>query len=253
METVTNINLSKLKRCNQYWEDMPEIEKGRLCLQCQNTIIDFRNMTEAEIAQTHLFSENKVCGLYTKKQLQKPKRKTIKQKTNKWSSVNIWVFSFLTINSFGQENEEPIKIEQTEKDFLPNYAIQKKESNKQSIINDSIFINGVLTDENSSPLPFVNVIIKDTKTGTTSDFDGNYRLNITEQLDSMETLTLKYVYFGYETEERIINRQFVENIENRTINIRFREGEISEFVIYNKLPLHKRIWNGIKNVFIKKK
>lgn len=251
IKTVTNINLSKLKRCNQYWEDMPEIEKGRLCLQCQNIIIDFRNMTEAEIAQAHAFSENKVCGLYTKKQLQKPTRKTKRQKSNKWTSAYIGLFSFLTINSFGQENGEPAKTEQTEKEFHPNSTFQKKESQKQSIVKDSIFIKGVITDEIGSPLPYANVIIKNTETGTTSDFDGNYQLNITEQLDSMETLTLKYAYIGYETEERVVNYQFVKNIENRTINIRFREGDIIEFVISRKQPLHKRIWNRIKNVFKK--
>jgi hypothetical protein len=251
MNTVTNINLSKLRRCNQYWDDMPEIEKGRLCLKCQNTIIDFRNMTKAEIAQSHLFSENKVCGLYTKKQLQKPTPEAKNQKSNKWTSIYIGLFSFLTINAFGQESEEPTKTEQTEKEFQPNSIERIKGTKNQPIVKDSIFIRGVLTDENDMPLPFVNVIIKNTKIGTTSDFDGNYRLNITEQLDSIGTLTLKYVYVGYETEERIINHQFVENIENRTINVRLREGEIIEFVVYHKPPLHKRIWYRIKNVFRK--
>ena len=74
MNRVTKINLSNLKKCNQVWADMPENEKGKLCLKCSNTIIDFRKMTDSEIAETHLFSEEKVCGLYTKEQLAKPKK-----------------------------------------------------------------------------------------------------------------------------------------------------------------------------------
>lgn len=37
---------------------------------------------------------------------------------------------------------------------------------------------GTITDESGTPLPGVNVIIKGTNKGTTSDFDGNYELDI---------------------------------------------------------------------------
>ena len=34
-------------------------------------------------------------------------------------------------------------------------------------------IKGVISDESGVPLPGVNVVIKGTNTGTTTDFDGN--------------------------------------------------------------------------------
>jgi TonB-dependent SusC/RagA subfamily outer membrane receptor len=37
---------------------------------------------------------------------------------------------------------------------------------------------GTITDESGAPLPGVNIVIKGTSTGTTSDFDGNYSLDV---------------------------------------------------------------------------
>ncbi|AZQ43593.1 hypothetical protein [Nonlabens ponticola] len=82
MYRVTKINLSNLKQCDQVWTDMPKNEMGRLCLKCSNTIVDFRKMTDSEVAETHLFSEQKVCGLYNKEQLAKPSQEQKQLKLN---------------------------------------------------------------------------------------------------------------------------------------------------------------------------
>ncbi len=41
-------------------------------------------------------------------------------------------------------------------------------------------VNGVITDQDNEPLPGVNVVVKGTSNGTTSDFDGNYTISITD-------------------------------------------------------------------------
>ena len=38
-------------------------------------------------------------------------------------------------------------------------------------------VTGTIVDENNLPLPGVNVLIKDTTTGTMTDFDGFMKLN----------------------------------------------------------------------------
>lgn len=252
MNRVTKINLSNLKKCNQVWNDMPENEKGRLCLKCSNTIIDFRKMTDSEIAETHLFSEQKVCGLYKKEQLAKPKQKEKNIKINNWNSFYFGLFSFLSFSSYSQEKTEPIKTEQTEKkyDSISNEVIKNKPE-RQSIVKDSIIISGRLTDENNEPLPGGNVIIKGTKIGASSDFDGLYRLSIKKELDSLKKLTLIYSYIGYKTTERIIET----DINERVINIEFKydPNSITEFIVTYKAPFHKRVWYRIKNIFRKKK
>ena len=39
-------------------------------------------------------------------------------------------------------------------------------------------VTGTIVDENNMPLPGVNVLIKDTTTGTMSDFDGLYEIEL---------------------------------------------------------------------------
>ncbi|AZQ64539.1 TonB-dependent receptor [Flammeovirga pectinis] len=57
-------------------------------------------------------------------------------------------------------------------------------------------IKGTIVDENGSPLPGVAVVIKGTTQGTTSDFDGHYKLTIDNQAS-----ILMYSYIGYQKKE----------------------------------------------------
>jgi hypothetical protein len=54
-------------------------------------------------------------------------------------------------------------------------------------------VKGKITDAASGdPLPFVNIVLKGTTTGTTTDFDGNYTVKTTVPVDSIEAS-----YIGY--------------------------------------------------------
>ncbi|MFK7951660.1 MAG: SusC/RagA family TonB-linked outer membrane protein [Ekhidna sp.] len=56
-------------------------------------------------------------------------------------------------------------------------------------------VSGKVTDDTGESLPGVNVVIKGTTTGTTTDLDGNYRLSV----DDGATLTFSFV--GFESQE----------------------------------------------------
>lgn len=67
-------------------------------------------------------------------------------------------------------------------------------------------ITGTVSDANG-PLPGANVLLKNSNTGTTTDFDGNYALN-----DVAANATLVYSYIGYLPKEVPINGQTVINV-----------------------------------------
>ncbi len=50
-------------------------------------------------------------------------------------------------------------------------------------------ISGTVTDQNSLPLPGVNVLIKGTTTGTQTDFDGNYSI----EANASDVLVFSYI------------------------------------------------------------
>jgi len=55
-------------------------------------------------------------------------------------------------------------------------------------------ISGKIVDaETKEPLPFVNVVFKGSKIGTTSDFDGNYRLETYYPSDSLQISSVGYI------------------------------------------------------------
>lgn len=56
-------------------------------------------------------------------------------------------------------------------------------------------VSGTITDDTGESLPGVNVVIKGTTSGTTTDLDGNYRL----QVDDGAVLVISFV--GFETQE----------------------------------------------------
>ena len=63
-------------------------------------------------------------------------------------------------------------------------------------------IRGKIVDEAGAGLPGVNVIIKGTSTGTTSDANGTYVLNLPPNLTGA---SLVFSFIGYSTQEQPIN------------------------------------------------
>ncbi len=57
-------------------------------------------------------------------------------------------------------------------------------------------ISGTVTDENGSPFPGVNVVVKGTSTGTTTNADGKFQLDVPESSG-----TLVFSFVGYATKE----------------------------------------------------
>ncbi|RKR12891.1 iron complex outermembrane receptor protein [Maribacter vaceletii] len=79
--------------------------------------------------------------------------------------------------------------------------------------NATIFqssISGVVTDESGTPLGGVNIVEKGTTNGTTTDFDGNYTINVAEGA------TLVFSYIGFGTVEKLA--------DSTTLNVSLSEG-----------------------------
>ncbi|NJO87228.1 MAG: hypothetical protein HC821_04330 [Lewinella sp.] len=69
-------------------------------------------------------------------------------------------------------------------------------SSGYSLAQKTIF--GVVTDEESFPLPGVNILVKGTTSGTVTDLDGAYQLTVSPGQ------TLVFSYTGFSTVERVV-------------------------------------------------
>jgi TonB-dependent starch-binding outer membrane protein SusC len=71
-----------------------------------------------------------------------------------------------------------------------------------------ILVSGAITDESDSPLPGVNVLVKGTTIGTTSDAQGRYSVNVPD-----ENAVLVISFIGYTTQEIAVGNQTTINVK----------------------------------------
>ena len=80
-------------------------------------------------------------------------------------------------------------------------------------------ISGIVLDENGGPLPGANVVIENTSTGVSTDFDGNFTINA----NSGQVLVISYI--GYTSEYITVGNQ-----DSVTISLQL-DNELEEVVV----------------------
>jgi TonB-dependent starch-binding outer membrane protein SusC len=75
-------------------------------------------------------------------------------------------------------------------------------------------VTGKVTDETGAGMPGVNILVKGTTNGTTSDVNGDYNISVEDA-----TATLVFSFIGYNSIEQVVGTQSTINI-NMTPNIR---------------------------------
>ncbi|MEX2349260.1 MAG: DUF5686 and carboxypeptidase regulatory-like domain-containing protein [Flavobacteriaceae bacterium] len=103
-------------------------------------------------------------------------------------------------------------------------------------------IVGKVTDKQGQPVPFVNVYIEDSYTGTTTNEDGNYKLEIKD----LEEATVVFQFLGYKTlkKELVLDKNVV------LLNVSLEEETFSldEVVVTSgENPANEIIRNAIAN------
>ena len=81
-----------------------------------------------------------------------------------------------------------------------------------SFSQNSIVRGTIIDADFQDPIPFANILVKETGTGTTSDFDGNFEIYLDEG-----SYTLQFSYIGYKTIE--ISEVVTNSIEPYVINV----------------------------------
>ena len=163
------INITIPKPCHENWEAMTPEDKGRFCSVCTKTVFDFTKASDKVIIE-HLNRDATTCGRFASSQLNRDLIIT-KEKSSYWIIATATLFSFLGIGSqsaYSQVKQDTIQTD-------------KKDLNQDSIKTEKnpFTITGVVSDD-LGPIASVNVIVKGTTIGTTTDFDGNFTIEANE-------------------------------------------------------------------------
>tara|TARA_B100000902_G_C27322387_1_gene925608 strand:- start:11106 stop:13556 length:2451 start_codon:yes stop_codon:yes gene_type:complete len=99
-----------------------------------------------------------------------------------------------------------------------------------SIIVFSQNISGTITNEKGNKLPSVNISIENTNIGTTSNYDGQYKINIPNN----KSVVIIFSFIGYQFEK--IRIPLLEKGENYILNIKLKRNSkiLNDIIITDK-------------------
>ena len=191
--------IPKPKHCGQNWLEMNPTDGGRICGQCNKKIVDFSKMSWAEIERLQTQNNNSVCGMYKPRQLDHWGQEipTYNNSLLKAATITGLTISFAT-SSYGQ---------------TINTA-------------DSLVIKGKIIDETTSEeLPFVNVLLKNSKVGAVTDIEGNFKLILRNISPTPMPDTLEVNYIGYRKKQIIFSD--IKEINNSENKIKLEDGKLN--------------------------
>jgi hypothetical protein len=242
-------NLSRLKKCNQYWDGMKPVTGGRLCSKCEKKIVDFSNMSFTDIAFYMAESKEPVCGFYLPEQLEQIKSSTTKL------PLAISLTTLLTTSTVVKAENKHERIEQN---VVDNKLLQGSDLGTSGIGNgyniDTVYLTGNIQSFDTAkkinvPVSYAAIIIKGTQTGVSTMVNGDFRLPYVTTADSGK-IYLVISSVGLETKELAVNYTGQKQIELGTITLMEYDRRLTEFYVNMKRPgVFRRYWRKITKPF----
>lgn len=205
--------------CHEDWNNMTPQTKGRHCASCAKTVVDFSLMSDTQVLNYLIQSKTSVCGRFATDQLQRPLQPILSAKKK-----TIWfaaVMPLLVLLSKANAQKKPMNKVHTQKvlcaepptiytvgDTIYSELVDIK--GKVLFVNDSTNanknlpkkINGIVLDENKMPLRGATILLKNGDGPTSTDENGNFKIQTTMDADS---LMLNVSFIGYKTQEILVN------------------------------------------------
>jgi hypothetical protein len=189
--------------CHEDWEKMIPGEKGRFCLSCKNTIVDFSKMNDEQIIAS-IKDNFTLCGRLSRNQLNRPISTKIYQPRiiSWWQTLSFTLLSIFSSRMEAKEHEniliKSININDNSK-INSNSELSKLEPNVKNNAEKHITLKGKVLDfDTKQPLIGAQLSIYSngecvTK-GITNE-DGSFIFDIT----GFDSLSLICNYIGYDS------------------------------------------------------
>lgn len=180
-------------------------EKGRHCLSCQKTVVDFTLLSDQEVRDYFLHAGAQVCGRFTDQQLNRPMRE--RKKPSRFSWKYAWNFLVSSMLLAGTGAKAQVGKVQQKKVVMP--AKPKMQElpvitagivEQQPVIKNDI-INGIVLDKDSVPIPNATIMIRGTNRGVQADSTGRFALR---ELAFTDSLVLTVSAIGFTARDLIL-------------------------------------------------
>ena len=233
-----HLSISVSEPCSEDFNTFKPTACGGFCKACDKEVIDFRTMSDDKLIAYFKKKEEATCGIFMETQL---KSYTVKEEQGKTlnfhflRAASIAVISLLSLQSIQAQSQS--KVVQTVQEI--NKTGEVKISNSKTANAD--LLKGTVSDT-SSPLPGVNIVLKGTTIGTTTNFDGEFEFP--ETLKAGDVLLISYI--GFETQHIVIEKH------QKPLNIVMRDdvcvlvGKVAVNEVYES---KQNLWQKIKGIF----
>jgi hypothetical protein len=180
------VRLSLQNPCHEKWENFAPTTSGGFCSSCNKNVTDFTKMTDREVIEFIKSKPTNACGRFRSDQL---KEYTIT--SNYWLDIKpsglilkagliSLLLGFISKPTIAQSSPKPA-TEQTLAQKLNLF------------IPGARMVRGVVVDDDSIPIPGVNIVIVGTAISTISDHVGKFEFP--QPVDDSETLTFSFIGF----------------------------------------------------------
>lgn len=185
------IKISINTPCHENWDKMLEEEKGKFCLACQKTVVDFSRMTNEEIINYFNHATGKTCGRVAKHQLDMPISNYRNVKT---PFFNKYVAGFLMALGFYNVSKAQDNSPRTEQHIKGKVAVSSiNNSNKKLVVNGR-----VISAKTKKPIANSHITVVGSDINTITDKNGNYTIYVPSELQNA-SLQLVVTSVGYES------------------------------------------------------
>jgi len=194
--------------CHEPWDAMLQVNKGKYCLHCAKTVIEFTNLSDVEIdtivKQQHANGKTTFCGRFRSEQLDRPLVIPQPQR-NSYFALPVLIAGALAVSTTEEASaqEVPVSMQCASQDTTKAPAKPSnvnittdtlRKSTPQNIIANSTTIIGYVRDESSNPLGGVTIKVLGTTRGAISKSDARFIIyNVPKGVN-----TIKVNYVGLE-------------------------------------------------------
>lgn len=193
--------------CSENFINFKKTEFGGHCNRCQKEVIDFTQFSDLDIERHFTNDDGKTCGRFRISQLKNYEFDSVNNMNTNLFSRTLGIASFsllalcVTAHIVAQDvpQANPV-MEMTISKELKSDSVAKV---------DSYTVTGTVLDESNLPIPGVNVILKGTNEGTSTDYDGEFEFP--RQLEVNDVLVFSYI--GYDTKEYKVKEGTNETID----------------------------------------
>ncbi|OCB71804.1 carboxypeptidase-like regulatory domain-containing protein [Flavobacterium crassostreae] len=227
------------KPCNENWSKMTPTERGMFCLNCRKEVINYQYYSDNQLLKS-LNENEKICGRFSPNQIDK---ELSSLQTNRFRRIGLLLgFSslFLSIPVYSQNEKSKTEIVENKTDDEP----KQKSSDEYIEFYGKIMDKPRNDNENSYPIPGVNIVQKGTKNIVQSNFDGDFKIKIPIE-DFKDKVVLVFSYIGMETKEE----EVFKTKNNLKIEMILSDALMGEVVIFKYKK--RNIFTRIENLFKK--